>query len=144
MTNSLNKPPIWFWIVSSLALIWNVMGVNQYLMQAYNSDEFRALFTPEQLALIDNTPAWATAAFAIAVFGSVLACLLLLLRKKLAITVFLISLIAIVVQMVHGLIIAKTYEFFSSFQVSMSIIVPIVGLLLYIFAKKSASKGWLN
>ena len=120
------------------------MGVNQYLQQAYNTESFRALYTNEQLALTDSTPAWATAAFAIAVFGSVLACLLLLLRKKLAKTVFLIALVGIVVQMVHGLIIAKSYEVSSTFQVSMAIIVPIVGLLLYLFAKRSAEKGWLN
>ena len=83
-------------------------------------------------------------AFAIAVFGSVLACILLLLRKKLATTIFLIALVGIIVQMVHGLLIAKTYEVFSAFQVSMSIIVPIVGLLLYLFAKRSAEKGWIN
>ncbi len=144
MTTSLNKPPFWYWIVSTLALMWNAMGINQYLQQAYNTESFRTLYTPEQLALVDSTPAWATAAFAIAVFGSVLACLLLLLRKKLAKIVFLIALMAIVVQMTHGLIIAKSYEVSSTFQVAMAIIVPIVGLLLYLFAKRSAEKGWLN
>ncbi len=144
MTTFRNKPPIWFWILSVLALLWNAMGVNQYLQQAYNTESFRALYTPEQLALTDSTPAWATAAFAIAVFGSVLACVLLLLRKKLAKTVFIIALIAIVVQMTHGLIIAKSYEVTSAFQTSMAIIVPIVGLLLYLFAKRSIEKGWLN
>lgn len=144
MTTSTNKPPLWFWIVSTLALIWNAMGVNQYLQQAYNTESFRALYTPEQLALADNTPAWATAAFAIAVFGSVIACVLLLLRKKLATTVFLIALVGIVIQMVHGLILAKSYEVSSTFEISMAIIVPIVGLLLYFFAKRSAAKGWIS
>jgi hypothetical protein len=144
MTTNLNKPPIWFWIVSSLALIWNAMGVNQYLQQAYNTEAFRTLYTTEQLALMDATPAWATAAFAIAVFGSVLACILLLLRKKLAKLVFLIALIAIVVQMVHGLILVKSYEVTSTFQTTMAIIVPLVGLLLYLFSKKALDKGWLS
>ena len=136
MKNSTNKPPVWFWFLSALALIWNALGVQQYLLQAYN--------TAEQLVLIDNTPAWATAAFAIAVFGSVIACILLLLRKKLAKTVFLVALIAIIVQMVYGLLIAKNYEVFSSFEVSMSIFVPVIGILLYLFAKRSAEKGWIN
>ena len=140
----MNKPPIWFWIASIIALIWNAMGINQYLQQAYNTESFRALYTPEQLVLSDSSPVWVTAAFAIAVFGSVLACMLLLLRKKLAKTVFLVALIAIVVQMTHGLIIAKSYEVSSTLQTSMAIIVPIVGLLLYMFAKRSAEKGWIN
>jgi hypothetical protein len=144
MTTFRNKPPIWFWILSVLALIWNAMGVNQYLQQAYNTESFRVLYTSEQLTLMDSTPAWATASFAIAVFSSVLACVLLLLRKKLAKTVFLIALIAIVVQMTHGLLIAKSYEVTSAFQTSMAIIVLVVGLLLYLFAKRSTKKGWLN
>ncbi|WP_400078838.1 hypothetical protein [Winogradskyella sp. R77965] len=144
MTNSMNKPPIWFWILSVLALIWNALGVQKYLQQAYNTEGFRASYTTEQLALMDSTPAWATAAFAVAVFGSVLACILLLLRKKLAKTVFLIALIAIIVQMGYGLLIAKNYEVLSSFEVTMSIFVPIIGLLLYLFAKRSAEKGWIN
>ena len=144
MKNSTNKPPVWFWFLSALALIWNALGVQQYLLQAYNTEEFRAAYTAEQLVLIDNTPAWATAAFAIAVFGSVIACILLLLRKKLAKTVFLVALIAIIVQMVYGLLIAKNYEVFSSFEVSMSIFVPVIGILLYLFAKRSAEKGGIN
>ena len=144
MTNSTDKPPVWFWIIGVLGLIWNAMGVNQYLQQAYNTESFRALYTPEQLSLMDATPAWATAAFAFAVFGSVLASVLLLLRKKLATTIFLIALVAIVVQMTYGLIISKSYEVTDGFQTSMAIIVPIVGLLLYLFAKKSTEKGWIN
>ena len=144
MTASTNKPPIWFWIASIIALIWNAMGIYQYLQQAYNTESFRALYTPEQLVLADSSPAWAKAAFAIAVFGSVLACILLLLRKKLAKTVFLVALIAIVVQMTHGLLIAKSYEVSSTLQTSMAIVVPIVGLLLYMFAKRSVEKGWIN
>ncbi len=144
MTTLRKRPPLWFWILSVLALIWNAMGVNQYLQQAYNTESFRALYTSEQLSLMDSTPAWATAAFAIAVFGSVLACVLLLLRKKQAKTVFIIALIAILVQMTHGLIIAKSYEVTSTFQTAMAIIVPLVGLLLYLFSKRSIENGWLN
>ena len=144
MTNSEKKPPIWFWALSILALIWNAMGVNQYLQQAYNTENFRALYTPEQLSLMDATPAWATAAFAIAVFGSVLACVLLLLRKKLAKTIFLIALIAILIQMTHGLLIAKSYEVTNNFETSMAIIIPVIGLLLYLFAKKALQKGWIS
>jgi hypothetical protein len=144
MTTSTNRPPIWFWIASVIALIWNARGIIQYLQQAYNAESFRALYTPEQLVLADSSPVWAAAAFPIAVFGSVLASMLFRLRKKLAKTVFLVALIAIVVQMPHGLLIAKSYEVSRILQTSMAIIVPIVGLLLYMFAKRSAEKGWIN
>ena len=80
--NSTNKPPVWFWIVSVVALIWNGMGVMAYLGQAYMSDDALAALPEAEQALYANVPAWATAAFAIAVWGGLLGCLALLLRKK--------------------------------------------------------------
>ncbi len=65
MSTSKNKPNISFWIISTLALIWNLVGANQYLQQAYNTESFRAMYTEEEFALIQATPSWAIAAFAL-------------------------------------------------------------------------------
>ena len=71
-TETTNKPTIWFWIISAIALLWNAMGAYMYLIQAYNTESFQAMYTTEQLEMINNAPSWATAAFAVAVFGGVL------------------------------------------------------------------------
>ncbi|MDH5412635.1 MAG: hypothetical protein OEW87_00730, partial [Flavobacteriaceae bacterium] len=90
MTKKLTvKPPMWFWIIGVIALIYNGMGINAYLQQAYNTESFQAMYSAEQLELIAMTPAWATAAFAIAVFAGFLGCIGLLLRKKWAKSLFL-------------------------------------------------------
>ena len=73
--NTTNKPPLWFWIVSIIGLAWNGMGVNAYLQQAYNTENFREMYPPEQLEIVANQPAWLTATFAIAIFGGALGCL---------------------------------------------------------------------
>ena len=54
----MSKPTISFWIISVIALVWNLMGVSQYIQQAYNTDSFRAMYTAEQLEMMDATPAW--------------------------------------------------------------------------------------
>ena len=82
MTSKSNKPPIWFWIVSVIALIWNGMGVDHYLGQAYKTERWRAAITDEQLETISNMPGWLTGAFAIAVFAGALGSLGLLLMLK--------------------------------------------------------------
>ncbi len=63
MTNSSIKPPVWFWVIGVIALLWNLMGVNMYLQQAYQTDSFKAMYTntPELLEMVNSTPAWATA-----------------------------------------------------------------------------------
>lgn len=76
------KPPISFWILSVLALIWNLFGVMAYLSSAFMTDEMKASMTEAELRLAENTPAWATAAFAIATWGGLLGCIALLFRKK--------------------------------------------------------------
>ena len=51
--------------------------------------------------IIEGRPAWATSAFAIAVFGGSLGCILLLLKKPAAFYVFIASLLGVIVTMVH-------------------------------------------
>lgn len=67
MTTS-QKPPISFWVISIVALIWNTMGVLAYIGQAFLTEEAIAAMPPEQQEIYRiEFPAWYTAAFAIAV-----------------------------------------------------------------------------
>lgn len=144
MTNSSTKPPVWFWVIGIIALLWNLMGVNAYLQQAYQTDSFKAMYnTPELLELVNSTPAWATAAFAIAVFAGALGCIALLLRKSWAKPLFLLSLIGIVVQMIYNLFISKAMEVYGPGAALMPALVIVVGIFLVWYSKKSAVKGWI-
>ena len=51
--------------------------------------------------IIENRPVWATGAFALAVFGGALGCLLLLLKKPVAYYVFIASVIGAIVALIH-------------------------------------------
>ena len=77
-----NKPTAAFWIIAVLALIWNIMGVMAYLAQAFMTDDMKALLPEAEREMYENKPAWATAAFAFAVFAGLIGALALLLRKK--------------------------------------------------------------
>ncbi len=136
---STNKPPVWFWIVSVVALIWNAMGVMAYIVRAYATDEMIAALPEEQQAefLIVHPP-WYTAAFAIAVFFGVLGCLMLLLRKKWAYILLVISLIGVLVQ--HAYIFVNSYQI----ELIMPITIIVVSLFLVWFSKNSITKGWLK
>lgn len=135
---STTKPPIWYWIISVIALVWNGMGVNAYLQQAYDTESYRTMYTQEQLDIAANLPAYITAAFAIAVFGGTLGSILLLLRKKLASTVFYISLLAVIVQM--GYLLINGY----ASSIVMTIMIIVFAIFLAWFSKFSVSKGYVN
>lgn len=141
---STNKPPIWFWIVSVIALIWNAMGVMQYLGQAYNTESFKSQYTAEQLEMMSNTPAWAMAAFAVGVFAGLLGSVTLLLRKKWAYNLFLLSLLGVLVQMFHNLFIVKSVAVYGPAAAIMTGLILVFALLFFWFSKKSIAKTWIS
>ena len=104
------KPPVWFWIVGSIALLWNLLGVQAYIMQVTMSSEAIAALPEAERALYEDLPTWATAAFATAVWGGAFASLVLLLRKSIAYHLFILSLIGIVIQMIYNVFISNSIE----------------------------------
>ncbi|MEM9649447.1 MAG: hypothetical protein AAF969_13290 [Bacteroidota bacterium] len=143
MTDS-NKPPIWFWVVSVLALLWNLIGVYGYVSSKFNQVEMLEAMTQEQRELFEGIPAWAVAAWAIAVFSGAIASIALLLRKKWAKPLFVVSLVAAVIQFINWLFLQNAGDVYGGSAYTMPIIVVIVGLLLIFFSKKSVQKGWLK
>ncbi len=140
-----NKPSIGFWIIAIIALIWNAMGVMTYLMEQYKVEAYRADFNAEQLALIDSAPAWSTALFAIAVFGGLLGCLFLLLRKKMATPLFLISLLCILINTGYSMFGTNQIELFGPVNgIVMPLVVVVIGVFLYLYSKKATAKGILK
>ena len=128
-----------FWIISVGTLIFNVMGVINYFVQM-NADSL-ASFPESYRTIIEDRPAWATAAFAIAVFGGSLGCLLLLLRKSAASYVFIVSLLGVIVSMMHIFNVAGL----SSFEVWMGVLMQLVVTAFLIwYSKLTESKGWTS
>ncbi len=128
-----------FWIISVVTLIFNVMGVTNYFAQM-NADSL-ASFPESYRPIIEGRPAWATEAFAIAVFGGAIGCLLLLLRKSAAYYLFIASLLGVIVTMVHIFGVAG----FSSFEIWIGVLMQLVVTVLLIwYSKQAESKGWIS
>lgn len=142
--NTSVKPPVWFWVVSVIALLWNLMGVYNYLYQAFNQVAILESLDQAQREVFEGTPAWATAAFALAVFTGLIGSIGLLLRKKWAKPLFVVSLITAVVQFIHWLFISGAVEAFGPSTYTMPIIVVIIGIYLIFFSKQGIQKGWLK
>ncbi len=142
--NSTNTPPTWFWIVCGISMIWNLLGVMAYLMQVTMSPEALQALPENERTLIESVPVWATSAFAIAVWGSTLGCILLLMRKKLATPVLIVSFVGIMVQMFYNVVISKSIEVYGPGGLSMPILVFTIGIFLIWFSRKSTANGWIS
>ncbi len=138
------KPATWFWVVSALALVWNLLGVMAYLAQVMMPPEAFQALPEDQRALMESTPAWATSAFAIAVWGGALGSLLLLLRKTWATPVLIISFAGIVVQMFHAFAMTNSIEVYGPGGMVMPIMVLLFGIFLIWFSRKATANGWMK
>ena len=92
--------------------------------------------------MIEGRPAWATAAFAIAVFGGEPGCLLLLLRKSIAYYFFVASLFGVTITMIHTL---RVDIDFGIGEILGIILMPlVVAAFLIWYTKQAESKGWIS
>jgi len=126
-----------FWAIGAVALIWNVMGVINFFMQM-NPDAL-ADYPEAARSLVEDRPEWATGAFAIAVFGGALGCLLLLLRKSAAYYVFIASLLGVIVTNIHTFSITGSTEIWVGSLMSL-----VVAAFLIWYSKQVESKGWIS
>ena len=138
------KLPIWFWIVSAVALIWNALGIWAYIMQMTMSADTLAAMPAAKQAMYAALPAWYKGAFAIAVFAATLGCVGLLLRKKWASALLITSLVAVILQQLYIFITSDIGKTLSGFDFWMTISIPIIALFLVWFARMSTAKGWLK
>lgn len=113
-----------FWAIGAFALIWNVLGGVNYIMQM-NPDLVASLPDTHQ-AIINGRPAWATGGFAIGVFGGAIGSILLLLRKPAALYVFVTSLLGILITMIHTGRVATSIIKFSPAEIVVMIVLPVL------------------
>ena len=90
--------PKWFRPVAIVALMWNLLGCAAYLADVSLKPEDVAKLSAEQQALYAARPAWSVAATATAVWFGALGSLGLLLRKRWAFGLLVLSLLGIVGQ----------------------------------------------
>jgi hypothetical protein len=129
-----------FWVIGSIALIWNVMGTINFFVQM--NPDMLAAYRESERAIIDGRPAWATLGFAIAVFGGALGCLLLLLRKSAAYYLFIASLLGVIVTMTHTLGVGIDFGLGEILGIIMMPLV-VAGFLIW-YSKQADSKGWIS
>ena len=135
--------PRHLWIVGIVALLWNLIGAMDYIMTETRNEAYMGQFTPEQLEFFYGFPAWLVAFWAVAVWGGVLGAVLLLMRKKLAVSVLLISFLSMLVTAVHNYGFAGAADIIGGGGLFFSVVIFVVALGLFIYASKMAKKGVL-
>jgi ABC-type xylose transport system permease subunit len=139
-----SRTPRHLWVIGIVALLWNCIGAFDYVMTQTKNAAYMSAFPPEQLAWFYGLPAWVIAAWAIAVWGGVLGSVLLLLRRRLAVPVFLVSLVGLVVTTFQNWVLSNASEIFpDTFSRVFSVVIFVIAVGLFFYARAMDKRGVL-
>ena len=135
-------PPAWFRAAAVLALLWNAFGVFQYLGSVGLFGDPMASLDPAQRAAAESIPAAIVGAFAIGTFAGLLGSVGLLLRKRWAVAMLLVSLLALAV--LEGWIVFASGNLEAFGGIALPLTITVVAALLAWLATHARGRGWLR
>jgi hypothetical protein len=103
LKTSPQRRPWHLWAVGILGGLWSTIGLVSFTITQLNVEAVMSQFPPEQRAYFASFPLWADGFWAIGVFGGVIGCVLLLLRKRSAFPTLLVSAVGAIVSNLGGL-----------------------------------------
>ncbi len=139
------KPPIWFWGICVLFVLWNIVGVSNYLMTVMATPESltKQNYSSDQVEFLLSMPPLYAAAFALAVWSGLLAAVLLLLRRRLAVPVYLASVGFVILSFFFDYI-GGTFTVLGNAYLGIMGFVTVMAIVEYMFARLSRDHGWLR
>ena len=138
------SPAVWFWVISIIALLWFLMDMSAFFMRVLMTDIVIKAMPENQQHLYRNMPLWVNIVFAGEVFGGVLGCVGLLLRKKWALPLFVVSILGVLSQTFHVYFLSDAIRTMGAKAVVMPLLSILIGIGMIVLAKSAISKGWLR
>ena len=142
MTDSTH--PAWFQWVTYLAIAWNLIGVLQFYAHISITPEQVAKLPIAQQELIASMPDWVNIAFAVAVFFGLFGSIALLMKKALALHLFLVSLLGVIVQNYYSFFMSNAIEVMGPAAIAVPASVFVIGVLLIVLSLKAKSQSWIS
>lgn len=132
-----------YWIIAVLALLWNLLGLAMFAMQVTMSPEALAAMPAAQREIAAATPTWVNVAFALAVVGGVLGAVGLLMRRRWAVAMFVVSLVALVVQVLGIYLATPAWAAAGAASLGMPALLIVIAVALLAYARHAAGRHWL-
>jgi hypothetical protein len=118
-----------------------LLGVGAYLLHVTANP---ASLEPDQRALFAAEPMWVLGASAIGFWVGLAGALLLVLRRKLAQPVLLVSLVAILIWLAGILVAPGFRDLVTVNDIAVAVVVAIISWTIFWFARHSNQRGWLR
>lgn len=133
--------PGWFSLAAIAAVLFEAFGVYSYLVHVSTDP---ASLPIDQRDLVLAMPVWMTGAYAVAVWAGLAGALLLLLRRRLAQPVLLVSLVAAVFQFGALLVVPALRNLVGSDDLLVPFVILVVCYSIWHLAWQANRSGWLR
>ena len=143
MTGPYERQPIarWYLIGAIASLLFMGLGCAIYVMHV-TADP--AALPLDQRAAYAAEPAWVTALNAVAVWVGLIGAVLLVLKRRLAEALLLVSFIATLLWLAGLLLVPALRNALSTNDVAVAVIVTLITGTIWSFARHSRQRGWLR
>ena len=131
----------WYWAGAFASLLFMLVAVVGYLVDVTGDPSQLPL---DQRVVAEARPIWAMAAYAIAVWAGLAGAILLVLRRKLAQPLLLVSLVAAVITFMPYAIVPGVRDNISTNDVAFAIAILAITWTIFWFARHSSQRGWLR
>ena len=140
-TSELRPVPGWFKLAAMASVAFMALGCGGYLVSALADPASLPL---DQRNLLEARPMWMVAAYAIAVWVGLLGAIALLMRKKVAEPLLLVSLVSAVVTFLPYAIVPAVSELVTTNDIAVAVVVVLITGTIWSFARHSRQRGWLR
>ncbi len=131
----------WFIWAAIASLLFMALGCATYVMHVLADPAAMPL---DQRAALQAEPAWVTGAYAVAVWAGLLGTLMLVLKKRAAEPLLLVSVVAVLAWLGGLLLVGPLREAMSENDLVVAIVVTALTATIYGFARHSRQRGWLG
>jgi hypothetical protein len=138
------KTPWHLWVIGIIALLWNAVGVFDYLATKLHYEPYMSAFSQEQLEYFYAFPTWAVACWAVGVWGALLGSLALLLRKSWAVFLFGASILGMLGTTIYNFVLSNGAAMMGDGAVAFSAVIWVIALFLYAYSLAMAKRRVLT
>lgn len=140
----MNTVPRWFYVVASVALLWNLLGTAAVIMNFMLTSQDIAALPLEQQQMYAKTPIWSSYASLLAVVSGSLACVMMLIKKKVAYWLTITSLLSLVVQNIGIFVVVDAIAVLGISVLVMQGVVALISAGLILLARYAIERKWLH
>jgi hypothetical protein len=131
----------WYIAAAIASLLFMLLGCAAYLLDVTTDPASLPL---DQRAAHDAQPMWLISANAIAVWAGAVGALFLLLRRRLAETLMLVSMTAVTIWLAGLLLVPRLRDLLGTDDLAAAVVVSLITWTIYWFARHSRQRGWLK